>query len=318
MKKILALLLACIMIFSLAACGSNTTEETGTEVSNKSTALTETKWIDLYNGTVMVLNKDGSLELGENKGTWTQKGDTITLNYTFASSGGNAELYADILDENGVTIIRTQKSGKVDGGQTNFSIGTYYPEECVEAVKAEIAKSVGDSVATDILEVTVKKAALGYYAVGASTSTSTGNTTNVNEACEPAESGFFESSKGRCLLCIDFVIKNTDRANVNTGDYIISFTVNQNGKSGIVRGYDLNNKDGQYGLNLYHMPISTDGGDFKTNDTGNAIIDAGQSMEIKYVGVVGFEPDDLTAPFEVVVDIINSNGESEQFIYAIK
>ncbi|MGN1016908.1 MAG: hypothetical protein ACI4PL_07920 [Faecousia sp.] len=73
-----------------------------------------------------------------------------------------------------------------------------------------------------------------------------------------------------------------------------------------------------HGLNLYHMPISTDGGDFKTNDTGNAIIDAGQSMEIKYVGVVGFEPDDLTAPFEVVVDIINSNGESEQFIYAIK
>ena len=66
------------------------------------------------------------------------------------------------------------------------------------------------------------------------------------------------------------------------------------------------------------MPISIDGGDFKTNDTDNKIIDAGQSMEIKYVGVVGFEPDDLSAPFEVVVDMKNSNGESEKYIYTIE
>lgn len=266
----------------------------------------------------MTLNNDGSLEIGENKGTWEQDGDTLTLKYKVSTSGNDLELYADILEENGIAIIRTQKSGKVDGSSSNFSISTYYPEKNIAEIKAEIANTVGETVSTDIMEVTVKKAALGYYANAASTSTSTGITANVNEACEPTESGFYESSKGRCLLCIDFVIKNTDRRGINTSDHIINFHVNQNGKSAIVRGYDLNNKDGTYGLDLSRMPISIDGGYFMTNYTENIIIDAGQSMEIKYVGVVGFEPDDLSAPFEVVVDMKNSNGESEKYIYTIE
>lgn len=318
------MLVASIMVFTLVACGSNeakvttNSEEVVQSTENETNVITDTKWISLYNGNVMTLNNDGSLEFGENKGTWEQDGDTLTLKYKVSTSGDDLELYADILEENGIAIIRTQKSGKVNGSSSNFSISTYYPEKNIAEIKAEIANTVGETVSTDIMEVTVKKAALGYYANGASTSTSTGITANVNEACEPSESGFYESSKGRCLLCIDFVIKNTDRGNINTSDYIINFHVNQNGKSAIVRGYDLNSKDGTYGLNLSRMPISIDGGDFKTNDTDNKIIDAGQSMEIKYVGVVGFEPDDLSAPFEVVVDMKNSNGESEKYIYTIE
>lgn len=177
--------------------------------------------------------------------------------------------------------------------------------------------SVGDTVSTDIIEVTIKKAALGYYAVAASTSSSTGNTVNVSEACEPSDSGFYTSSKGRCLLCIDFVLTNIDRGSIDTYDSIIIFHVNQNGNSAIVKGYDLNDKDGRTGLNLTRMPISINGGDFKTHDSVNKIIRAGQSIEIKYVGVVGFEPIDLSAPFDVVVEIKNSSGERETFTYTI-
>lgn len=321
MKKWIALLLAAVLCLSLAACGSSAAGVTASNESKEANSLTETKWIDLYRGlyrgTVMSLNDDGSLKLGEDKGTWTREENTLTLNYTYASSGENVESRADILDENGITIIRTQENAKINGSQTIFRIRTFYPEESIEAARAEIVKSVGDTVSTDILEVTVKKAALGYYAVGASTS-STGNTTNVDEACEPADSGFFTSSKGRCLLCIDFVIKNTDRASIDTDKGIISFFVNQNGETKVARGYDLNNPDGKIGLVLSRMPISKNGGEFKTNNTENIIMRESESYEIKYVGVVGFEPNDLTAPFEVIVSIDNSNGEREEFLYTIQ
>ena len=176
-----------------------------------------------------------------------------------------------------------------------------------------------ETVSTDILEVTVKKAALAYAAAGASYDARTNVIVNLDEACEPADSGLYQSNKGRCLLCIDFVLKNTDRATIDTDDCSVQFTVKQNEKSADVRGYDFNNPDGSGlgGLRLAYMPISVDGGDFIHNETLNKLIDAGQSLEIKYVGVVGFEPDALDDPFEVVVSIPNSAGERETFTYTV-
>lgn len=315
MKKIISLFLAAALCFSLTACGSN--ETTVQENSEETNYLTDTKWISLYSETAMALNKDGSFKVGDTAGTWTQDGDIITFKYK-TSDNQEVEYYADILEENSVKFLKTQKVGKVNGGSENFSISTYYPEESIEAVRAEVTKSVGETVSTDILDVTVKKAALGYYANGV-TFLITGEVTNLSEACEPSDSGDsnfgdFASSKGRCLLCIDFVVKNNDRNAINPADYI-SLSVRQNGKSAVVRGYDLNDKNGRSGLYLLNLPLSFDGGDF----TINAIpaVDPGHSMEVKYVGVVGFDPDDLADPFEVIVSIKNSNGERERYIYAI-
>lgn len=181
--------------------------------------------------------------------------------------------------------------------------------------------ALGETVSTDVMEVTVKKAALAYSAAGASyhSYSSTKLVSNIDEACEPADSGYYQTNKGRCLLCINFVWKNTDRATIDTQDCSVDFTVKQKGKSADVRGYDINDPDGWAfgGLDLSNMPVSVDGGDFKVNGTMNMRIGAGQSVEIKYVGVVGFEPDDLADPFEVVVSIPNSDGKRESFTYTV-
>ena len=179
--------------------------------------------------------------------------------------------------------------------------------------------ALGETVSTDILEVTVKKAALAYAAAAASYNASTDKVSNLDEACEPADSGLYQSNKGRCLLCIDFVLKNTDRATIDTDNCYVQFTVKQNGKSADLKDFDFNNPDGRgwSELRFSGMPISVDGGDFVVSHTSNMLIDAGESVEIKYVGVVGFEPDALDDPFEVVVSIPNSSGERETFTYTV-
>lgn len=205
----------------------------------------------------------------------------------------------------------------VNGSQSDMGATDLYPEDKIEEVKAAVAKKPGDTVSTDIMELTINEAALAFYATGASTS-SDGKTANVEEANAPAESGgLYTAAKGRCLTCIDFTMKNTDRGSMNTSDYVLHFSAVQGEKYGNVNGYDLNMEDGTYGLNLWNAPIAYDGGDFYTNDTSNDIIDAGQSARIKYVGIAGFEAD-LDAPFDLIVYLKNSSGETETFIFTIE
>ena len=202
------------------------------------------------------------------------------------------------------------------GSGTNASETTETPTETAEAM---IKQSPGDTVSTDIIELTVKKAALAYYAEAASTSTSDGRTVNVDSACEPKESGgFYECNKGHALVCLDFVLKNTDRGSLNTDSSIVAFSVCQGENTGSVFGYDLNDPNGSGGLRLSRMPVAMNGGDFKTCDTNNKILSAGEYAEIKWVGVVNFEPDSISDPFDLYVDIKNSSGEKEQFVFSIE
>ena len=315
-KKLTSLILVAIMSVSLVACGSTEKSET----KSQEESITSTKWINVVSGNSLIFNEDGSFEMGENNGTWVQNGKTITFKYIGALSGFEYDMSANIVEENGITAIKSLKC-TCDGMQVvgvDETHGAYYPEEIVDSIRAEHVKKIGDTVSTDIMDVTVKKATLCYSAESALTSASDGTTVNINEACEPCEGGYYTSSKGRCLLCIDFEIVNTDRGTADTYDDIICFHVNQNGKSSLVNGYDLNNNDGFYGLDLDGMPISINGREFETNRTCSILIDAGQKVEIKYVGVVGFEPDDLSAPFEIVVEMMNSTGEKEFFVCPIE
>ena len=258
------------------------------------------------------------MSLGSSSGTWSQTDSVLTLNYTTQEDGDTVELYYDIVEEDGYKFLRGQKTGKVNGTSSMFTQSEYYPEGDIEEIKQSISNTLGDTVSTDILELSVNNAELSYYAAGASTSTSDGRTTNVDEACSPLESGgLYTANKGRTLVCLDFTLTNTDRSSLNTDEYIVSFSVIQNDDYEIVRGYDLNDEDGCYGLNLTHMPISTNGQDFITNETSNIIINAGESDRIKYVGIIGFDAD-LSDSFELVAEITNSDGDGEKFIYTIE
>lgn len=307
MKKLIALMLTMIMCFALTACGG----------ANDSQKFPVGTWDSLYTSENLTLNSDNTMTLVENSGTWAQDDSCLTLNYTVQSNGNSMEMYLDIVEENGITLLRSRKAGKANGSATNFSTNEYYPEDKIEEMTKAVAKTIGDTVSTDIMEVTVNKAELSYYAIGAQTSVGSGKTANVEEACSPSESGgLYTANKGRTLACLDFTLTNTDRGSLNTSDYIISFYVKQNDNGATVNGYDLNNDNGMYGLNLSRMPISINGQDFVTNDTRNEIIGAGNSVRIKYVGIIGFDAD-LSAPFDLVVDIDNSDGGSEKFIYTV-
>ena len=304
MKKKLALILTILLCFSLTACGSENNQIVG-------------NWESLYSSGKLCLNKDKTMTIGENSGTWSKDGSCLTVNYTVQSNGNSIEIYYDIIEENGITMLRSRKSGKTNGEVSNFAIYEYYPEDKINEVKSSIVNTLGKKVSTDIMEVTVDKAELSYYAISPSTSTSSGKTTNINEACSPSAKGsFFTANKGRTLVCLDFTLTNTDRNSLDTDDYILSFFVKQNENGATVRGYDLNNDDGSYGLNLNLMPIAVNGQDFYTNRTSNEIIQAGESIRVKYVGIVSYDAD-LSNPFELVVNIKNSNDNSESFIYAV-
>jgi len=177
--------------------------------------------------------------------------------------------------------------------------------------------NVGGTVSSDIAELTVKKASLGYYAAAASTSTSTGKTANISTAFEPTDKSnvFFKASKGYTLVCLDFVLKNLDRDDIQ--NYVVSFSVKQNGETAAVMGYDLNMKGGSGNLNLSYASIAYNGStDFYTSRTMNEIIDPGESVEIKTVGIIGFDAD-LDAPFELIAELKNSSGKAEKFVYEI-
>ena len=311
MKKTIALLLVVAMCFALAACSGAETAVPEEETAGQAALPAET-WVNLYSGASLTLNSDGTLMLGESSGTWSLDGSLMTIKYSTAS--GEIERNFDLTEENDAPLLRGHTSAIVNGSNNNMAVTDFYPSDRIDVVKAAVAKKSGDVVSSDIVELTINDAALAYYATGASTG-SDGKTSNVDEANSPAESGgLFTAAKGRCLTCIDFTIKNTDRSSLNTDDAIIRFSVVQNGNYGNVRGYDLNNDDGIYSLNMWNAPIAYDGGDFYTNDTSNKIINAGQTARIKFVGVAGFEAD-LNVPFDLIVYLMNSSGGTETFVY---
>ena len=187
-----------------------------------------------------------------------------------------------------------------------------------DADAASSANKLGDTVSTDIMNVTVKDAQLSVYAEAPATDTGDGKTTNLDKACLPTEdAAFFVANKGRTLVCLDVVIENTDRGTLDTDDDIVTFQIRQDGEEAPVRGYDLNDPDGSYSLNLTWAPIAENGGDFYTNRSMNKLISAGRSVEIKVVGIAGFESADLNAPFDLIVSVMKADGSAEEFTYTI-
>ncbi len=292
MRKALTLFLAAALTVSLAACGGNETSQGNVE-SNRQDTLTSTKWVSLYTGITLELNSDQTMSLGDSDGTWSQDDDnSLTLSYT-NTSNETTEQSMTITEENEITVLQADNGMK------------YYSEDAVDGVRESVSYQVGDTVSTDIIELTVENADLSYYA---------------NETCEPSENeDFFTSSKGNTLVCLDFIIKNTDRADLDTNFLSLYFTALQNENYSTVKGYDFNNPDGQFGLNFAHALIAkAPEGGFVENGTSNVLLSPGSSYQIRVVGVANFEADDLSAPFYLMVNVPDSDGNIERFIYTIK
>lgn len=131
MKRIFALLLAAMMVMSLAACGGNNNESTDLQVSGNTyvfESMTENgeavaeDMSALYAGSKYVFNSDGTCVYAmsmfgmdiETNGTYTQNGTTVTITLDYGEEG-TVEMAFQV---SGDTITFTEEIDGTTSAQT--------------------------------------------------------------------------------------------------------------------------------------------------------------------------------------------------------
>ena len=280
MKRITALSAALALTLSLAACGSKSSGQ-----------LTASTWVNLYTNGTLAFHPDQTMMVSDNEGTWSQEDDTIFYTYT-ASDGSEVEQTATVTTENDVTVLKGSNGSD------------YYTEDTVEEARADRSLAVGETVSSDILEITLDGAQLSYYADG---------------SLAPVENaGIFSSSKGNTLVILDFTITNKDRTTLDTRLLGLYFLALQNENFSTVKGYDPNFQEGQFGLNYAYAFVAEPEGEFVANGSSNILLPSDVPLHVKVLGIANFEADDLSAPFYLTVNLPDSDGNAEKYMYRIQ
>ena len=312
MKKVIALLMALVLVLSLVACGGSG-DSSG---SGSGSGFVGSKWVGMQTKQTIEFKGDGKLTWSGVDGTWTENEGLITVNYV-GYNGENIECYFDVLEEEGSTVLKIKENGKIDGEPLVFTVETFYPEDKAETVRSSTVKQLGDTVSTDIVDFTLKEADLSFYASALHDET-------YAKPIDKSDGGIFKAAKGRVLVCLTFSIKNNDRDYLDAGGYFADwgmyFTIVYNNSNYAINGFDLNEKDGKdCGLSFGEAEISYDGGtSYTQNSSGNIMIDAGRTATVKVVGIAKFEPENLNDPFDLIVNIPNSDDGMEYFTYEVK
>lgn len=324
MKKILSLLLAAMMLLSLAACsGGGKTAEATQEPTEAPTEepvnfITTTEWVNILTSFKLSFYADNKMKLNKSTGTWAQDEDgVITINYTGSSDGKEYERTIDIVEEDGykVLIMREKREPNSYGGTDIFPQANYYPVDSAEEVKASLTKNMGESVSTDILELTMVSA---EFCTGASSAHST-----WADPHQPSV-GYFKVGKGKSLVALTFKVKNLDRDTINiaggTGThwFLNWRLIYQDDYYGI-QSFALNTTfNGGASISLGEAAISYDGISFSKYASSNMLLGTGKTVYIRVIGVVLMEPENISDGFDLVVNLINSNGDNENFFINVK
>lgn len=308
MKKVCALVFAIIiMLLSLTACGGG---KPGTD-----SVLTASPWIALYSAGKITFQKDHTMNYGESTGTWAREDNLITITYT-VSDGTVMEMLLDLTQNDNGTFLKKREFGKSNGTEIQWAADEYYPEEAAAAKKNELAKKPGDTVSTDIVDLTIEQASFTYYA---------SSKVDQSWAAPLAEDsgGIFKTNKGRTFVALTFTVTNKDRNTIDIGEtfqngWDFSWKVLYKNASYNIKTFDLNNPDGNYGLSLSFSAISKDGRNtFSKYDSSNYLLKAGETITIRTLGLVTMEPEFLDDGFDLIVNVLNSQAKDELFIYSI-
>lgn len=202
------------------------------------------------------------------------------------------------------------------GGKADETQTTPVPVETTEAPKSEISTAqVKETVSTDIVDLTLEHSKLTYYVSNAST--------NYVEATEEANS-LFAAKVGTCYVSMTVTITNKDR-----GGYIsfcggfdswepADWSVTYNGEEYEMYGFDLNED--------FANSISLSYGAIMNKETGkvidkvgasNILISAGETVTLRFFGIIKLDPESLNDGFELNVKVPNSKGEQENFKYIV-
>ena len=172
-----------------------------------------------------------------------------------------------------------------------------------------------ETVSTDIVDFTLEHSKLTYYVSNSST--------NFVEATDEANS-LFAAKMGTCYVSMTVTIKNKDRGGslAFCGGFsawdAADWSVTYNGEEYEMYGFDLNS-DNYDSIKLSYGALvdKTTGKVLTKIDTGNKLISAGETMTLRFFGIIKVDPQTLNDGFELNVKVPNSKGEYENFKYIV-
>lgn len=181
---------------------------------------------------------------------------------------------------------------------------------CGETEKEKL--DVGKTASTDLAEFTLENAQFAYYLDNTFMSENyLVPTVDANEV--------FAASLGHCLVSLTFTLTSKNRGNHIDfagifADWDPNFTVTYSGESYPVNGFDLNDSDGR---DYFSLAFSVIGSEYRMSDAMSYLLAAGETVTIRAFGVVAVDPENLSDGFDLSVDVLNSKGEHETFVYTI-
>lgn len=171
--------------------------------------------------------------------------------------------------------------------------------------------SLGEKASTDIVDFTLLDAEFTIYASA---------TLNSTYLAPTEERTLYGASIGKILMIPSFIMTNKDRAgslSVCGGDWQFNWMVNYGENQYPVYGFDLNYSN--VGVEMSPGCIISPLTRYCTSEheSSNYLLYAGETVAMRIVTVVNFEPADMGDAFELQISLPTSSGEYEEFIFVI-
>lgn len=171
---------------------------------------------------------------------------------------------------------------------------------------------IKETVSTDIIDLTLEHSKLTYYVSNVST--------NYVEATDEANS-MFAAKVGTCYVSMTVTITNKDRGSLKFCDTPwdpADWSVTYNGVEYEMYGFDLN-ADNYNNISLSYGAIVNRGNGKVIDKVGtmSKTIDAGETITLRFFGIIKVDPESLKDGFELNVKVPNSKGEHENFKYIV-
>ena len=200
-------------------------------------------------------------------------------------------------------------------GDSEESKNTSAPET-TENPQPEIPTAqLKETVSTDIVDLTLEHSKLTYYVSNVST--------NYVEATDTAND-FFAAKIGTCYVSMTVTITNKDRggslsfcgsfATWDAADWSVTYK----GEEYDMYGFDLNT-DNYDNISLSYGAIMNKetGKVIDKVGSGNKLISAGETVTLRFFGIIKLDPESLNDGFELNVTVPNSEGKQEVFKYIV-
>lgn len=202
----------------------------------------------------------------------------------------------------------------VDNGSGENNTTTV-PETTEDSKPVIPTAQIKETVSTDIVDFTLEHSKLTYYVSNVST--------NYVEATEEANT-LFAAKVGTCYVSMTVTITNKDRGGSldfggsfstwNPADWSVTY----NGEEYEMYGFDLNMDN--------YKSISLSYGAILDKETGkvidkvgsvNKLISAGETVTLRFFGIIKLDPKSLNDGFELNVKVPNSKGGQQNFKYFV-